>query len=436
MRCTIPAGYHRRVPRPNHDTELPGYDAALQRVLAMVPTLDAEPVPLTEAAGRVLRSAVRADRDLPPFNRATMDGFALCAASYQAGRDYTVVGESPAGHETPIATADIDPATHALRIATGAPVPAPFDTVIPVERSTALDGDRVRFDAKSLQPGHAIHPRAADANAGDELTAPGTTLGPHHAGIAAAVGAGAGGAAGTAPLHVTRRPRIVILSSGDEVMPADTATNQLAPQQIRNSNGPMLAALLPRLGGHVLRHEHVRDETDETHTVAGRALLDADLVVTTGGVSVGPRDLFPDLWPTLGCNTLLHGVALQPGRPLLVTQHTDTNTLVAGLPGNPVSALVTALLFVAPILRAMLGQTAALPWRRAPLSAAVQPNARREAFRFARFVGDIAEQIKILPWHGSGDLAHTATADAIVRLPMQSEELAPGTPLRFLPLPT
>ncbi|MBB6429730.1 molybdopterin molybdotransferase MoeA [Algisphaera agarilytica] len=416
--------------------DLPDYSQALPEALSCCNPLEAEHVALPKAAARVLREAVTADRDQPPFDRSAMDGFALRADAWAAEKDFRVVGSIPAGGTLPDGL-ELDPQADVVRIATGAAVPRDttgFDAVVQIEKAQVTEGDSptVRFTVEGVKPGMNIHQRGADATAGQEIIPAGTMLRPHHLGIAAAVGAG--------QVSVTRKPRVVILSSGDELRPIDTPLAELEPQQIRNSNGPMLVALLYAMGCEVVRQEHVVDEAQAVTEACTQAVADADLVITSGGVSVGQRDLFPATWPTLGYETVLHGVKMQPGKPVFVAKPQGDRSAkpqaacVIGLPGNPVSVLATAHLFAWPMVRRMLGLDPVLPWRRVWLSTPTKPNARREAFRAARFVGETREQVEVLPWQGSGDLSHTATAEGWVRLPASNTELHAGTPLMFLPL--
>ena len=408
---------------------LPNYDQALGTVLDGVVELEPEPAPLADAAGRVLREAVVADRDQPPFERSAMDGFAVSSAHWRAGQAWRIAGAVPAGAAW---MGVADPARDVVRIATGAAVPPPFDAVVQVELATADAATddpaaTVRFDLEHVAPWRNVHRRGADAAVGDPLIAAGTRLGPHHLALAATAGV-------TRPA-VTRRPRVVVLSSGDEVVTPTTPTDALGPQQIRNSNGPLLVALLGRLGAEVIEHAHVPDTADAVADACRSAASRADLVITAGGVSVGERDLFPDAWAALGFETRLHGVAMQPGKPVLSVRGAvnDRPVHVLGLPGNPVSVLVTAHLFAWPLLRALEGDRPALPWRRVWLAEPTKPNPKRNAFRPARLVGDARDQAAVLAWRGSGDLSHTAAADGLLALPAADAELAPGQPMRFLP---
>jgi molybdopterin molybdotransferase len=397
-------------------TDLPDYRAALDLALAAArPLDDTETVPLAEADGRVLAVAIVADRDLPPFDRAQMDGYALRAGEVGVVEAWPVSAVVPAGAAPP----DAVPPGTCVRIATGAMLPADVDTVIQHERSDR--GDPVRFTIDAVDAGHAVHPRGADAKAGATLVAAGTRLGPHHLGLAAAVGA--------ATPVVRTRPRAIVLTSGDEVRGVE---DDVAVHQIRNSNGPQTLALLRRCGAEGVAHRHVMDEPEPTASAVGAALAEADLVVTIGGISAGERDHFPGAFDAHGVERNLHGAAIQPGKPVIAGR-APGGAVVVGLPGNPVSSLACACLFAWPIVRRLLGLDPALPWRTVENGAPVRPNPKRRAFRPARLDGD--GRACVPAWAGSGDLAHTAETDGLLELPVQREEVAPGTPLPFLPWP-
>jgi molybdopterin molybdotransferase len=311
------------------------------------------------------------------------------------------------------------PPGHCVAIATGAPLPADTDTVIPHEQSDR--GDPVRFTVTSIETAHAVHPRGADARAGDSLVPAGTLLGPQHLGLAATVG--------RQQLVVAARPRATVLTSGDEVRPVDAVPE---PHEIRNSNGPMVSALLRRIGAEPVACRHVTDDPDLTAAAVTEALGHSDLLVTVGGVSVGRRDYLPEAFTAQGVSTVLHGAAIQPGRPLLAGR-APTGAIVIGLPGNPVSALACTCLFCWPVVRAQLGLPPLLPWRPVTLAEAVRPNATRRAFRPAMILED--GRVRVPAWAGSGDLTHTTPTDGLVELPIQAEAVAAGTVLRFLPWP-
>ena len=396
---------------------LPDYDAAIQAALSMVhPIVATESIPLDRALGRVLAEDILADRDVPPFHRAQMDGYALRAQDYRPDTPFPVVGHVAAGMPGTIAV----PPGSCVSIATGAPLPPDVDAVIQHELSDRQDP--VHFSAEDLAPGNAVHPRGADASDGAMVVSSGTVLAPHHLGILAAVG--------STTVACVRPPRVTLLTSGDEVRSPDDA---VATHEIRNSNQIQLIALFQRMGAAIARAEHLPDDEARTVDTVARALDDSDLVVTVGGVSAGTRDFFPIAFDAANVRRAVKGAAIQPGKPVVVGA-AEHHSMVVALPGNPVSALACACLFAWPVLRALQGLPPDLPWRTIKLAESVRPNARRRAFRPARLCAD--QNSAIVPtWHGSGDLIHTATTDGLVRLPVQSEPVEPGTALSFLPWP-
>ena len=401
-------------------TGLPDYDEALRLALTGIDAItDIEIIRVADSSGRVLAAPIVADRDLPSFNRSQLDGYALRAGDLGRVETFPVVASIAAG-----SLADVTVETgRCVKIATGAPLPDDVDTVIGHEMSDR--GDPVRFTIRSIDPGHAVHPRGADAVTGDTLVTNGTVLGARHLGIAAAVG--------TDRIEVVRRPRVVLLTSGDEVVATGAP---VATHQIRNSNGPMITAMVQRIGGGPVEHRHVVDDRQESIEAVAAALDHADLLITVGGISAGDRDHFPAGLAAGGVTLSVHGAAIQPGRPVMVGR-TAGGTVTLGLPGNPVSALACTCLFGWPIIHRLLGIDTALPWRWVELAEPVKPNPRRRAFRPAILVAaeSNGERIRVPAWAGSGDLAHTAPTDGLLELPPQPEPVAAGTKLRFLPWP-
>ena len=358
-----------------------------------------------------------------------MDGFAVRSGSLTPSRlpicGTVAAGAPPATFRRPLAPGSV------MRISTGAPLPEGADAVVPIEQATVDpddDAPMAAFSVGSVDAWSNVHRQAVDARAGQVVLKAGTLLGPHHLAVAATVGA--------VELAVAERPRVALLTTGDEVRPAELPTEQLEPQQIRNSNGPMMAAFLGAIGTELVMQRHVLDDADQTETAARDALSQAHCVITAGGVSVGTRDRLPGAWRSLGCETVLHGVAIRPGKPLLVVtgKLNHAAPLVIGLPGNPVSVLTTAHLFVWPVLVKMMrgdSESTTLPWRDVVLADPVSAQRQREVFRTARLCN--LSRVQVIPWHGSGDLMHTAHADGFVRLPRQDAPVPEGTTLRFLP---
>ncbi|MDP6602247.1 MAG: molybdopterin molybdotransferase MoeA, partial [Phycisphaerales bacterium] len=283
-------------------SELPGYDDALQRVLAAVrPIEEAQRVSLAKSVGRVLALDIIADRDLPPFDRSQLDGYAVVAESIKTGVSLPVSGTIAAGT---MASEPMPPAT-CMAIATGAPLPSGSDAVVGHEDTDC--GDPVRFACIGVSPGAAVHPRGADARDGACLIEAGTMLAPQHLGIAASCG--------VCEMDVRRRPRCVVLTTGDEVVPV---TKTPSDCQIRNGNAPMLMAALDAMGAEVCAAVHLPDTVDDTNAAVGEAIERCDLVVTVGGISEGARDHVLGAMHAAGGEVVLRKAAIQPGKPITV----------------------------------------------------------------------------------------------------------------------
>jgi molybdopterin molybdotransferase len=310
-------------------------DDARARVLAAVEQpLPAEDVAVHEALGRVLAEDVAAEHDVPAFANSAMDGFAV--RSGPAGRTLAIVGESRAGAPAAVVVGDGE----AVRISTGAALPDGADAVLQIERAT-VDGVRVTLD-DDVDPGRNVRPAGDDLRAGATILAAGTRLGAAEIGLAVACG--------RATVACARAPRVVVLATGDELV---APGSRLGPGQLHETNGLTLAALATQAGAHVVRSEVVPDTEAATRAAIARALDEVDVLVLSGGVSVGPHDHVKPALEALGVDEVFWRVALRPGRPTWFG--TRGRTLVFGLPGNPVSAMVTFLLFARPALAALQG---------------------------------------------------------------------------------
>ncbi len=317
-------------------------EQARATVLAQAKPLGEELVAVSAALDRVLAREIMAAGDVPPFACSAMDGYAIKAGA--AGRLLDVVGESRAGAPAPGSVQT----GQAIRISTGAAVPEGAEAVIRQEDVGEHQG-QIRTEADS-PPGINVRAAGEDLHRGRRVLAAGTRLGP--AELGAAVGAGTGA------LAVARRPRVAVLSTGDELR---APGEPLGPGEIHNSNAPMLRSLAIRCGAEPLAAERLRDDFEQTRAGLAAALQGADVVVVSGGVSVGPHDHVKPALAALGVQELFWGVALQPGKPTWfgVSERPSGpapgRQLVFGLPGNPVSCVVTFTLFVRPALAAMQG---------------------------------------------------------------------------------
>jgi molybdopterin molybdotransferase len=387
---------------------------ALANVLERVQVLPAETVRLEDAAGRVLAEPASARADLPPFPSSAMDGFAVRAE--ETPGTFPVVAEVAAGSpsSSPL------PVGGAAAIATGGAVPDGANAVVPIERTVSSDG-RVEI-SEPVRPGAHIRPRGGDVHEGDAVVARGTRLG------AAQIGALA--AAGVAEVRCSRRPRVAVLATGSELR---SPGEELGPGQIFESNRAMIAAALASAGAEIERLPVVADD-DEAHREAIEHGLGADVLVTSGGVSVGPHDLVRRIESELGVEEVFWGVAIKPGKPL--SFGTRGTTLVFGLPGNPVSSLVGSLVFVRPALLALQGATDPGPaFDTGRASVPLRRNAQRDEFVRARRIFD-EHGVALEPVTGqeSHMIVRAAAADALVHVPRGSGEIEAGSAVRYLAL--
>ncbi len=386
-------------------------DALLDAATALVKEpLDVQPCALDDAAGRTLAQPLLADRDHPPFNRAAMDGYALRHAEH--ADTMTCVGRIDAGADVHITA----PAGACVAIATGARVPNGLDTIVQHEWTRTTDKS-ITFQ-RMADIGSNIHLQGADAIAGTQLLPKATMLDTVALGLASACG--------ETSLHVRRHPTVAVCTSGDEVV---AATDTPAAHQIRNSNGPMIASLVRRLGAMVQSTTHLRDDADAVLAPLADLVAPADIIVTTGGISEGQRDVIAAAFDDLGVTWTIIGATVKPGRPIRLGMLGET--IVVCLPGNPVSALVMGSLVLSRICEAMLGR-APKPWTPTPLVEAVNPNPRRTLIRPCHVMNGA---ICIPTWQGSGDLVHAAGTHGVVRVPMQDEPIPAGALLPFCPWP-
>lgn len=391
-------------------------DEALNRILARVPAVSAETVALGAAAGRVLAAPVVAGHDQPPFHASAMDGYAMRADDVAEGVWLKVIGMSQAG----AGFAGTVGAGEAVRIFTGAPLPTGTDTVI-MQEEAERNGDLVRFTSPA-RLGHSVRPRGYDFSNGQTILEAGTRLGALQLAVAAAANAGV--------VDVARRPSVALLATGDElVLPGSV----LGPDQIVASNSVGLSAMLAPFAGAVTDFGIARDVRAELDaTLDAIFASEPDVVVTTGGASVGEHDLVQAALLDHGVTLDFWRINMRPGKPLMFGAR--GKTLVFGLPGNPVSAMVTAELFIKPALRRWLGLADVEPLRLPLLGPTPANTARRHFMRARIVVRDGLTGLLPISETDSGHTSSLAAADALIVQPEFDPGQQAGTIVSALPI--
>ena len=381
-------------------------EEAQARLLALAAPLSIERLPVTEALGRYLAEPLTARRTQPAAAMSAMDGYAVRAADLPG--PWSIVGESAAGHPF----GGVVSAGQTVRIATGALVPAGADTVL-IQENCVRDGALLALiaDAAPAAPGQHIRRAGNDFSQGQTLLAAGTRLGPAQLGLALT--------GGHRLLAVHRRPRVTIIDSGDELSIDPEAC---AVHQIPASNGVMLAALVAGLPAEVTHGPPVPDQLAAL-VAAFDAAASADVIVTSGGASVGDHDLLRPALAQWGAEVDFWRVAIKPGKPLLVARKGPT--LVLGLPGNPVSSMVTAQLFLLPLLRTLLGAAAPLP-RPISLVLAGELPAGGDRHEFLRGQAG-GSAVRAVSQQDSGAIAALAASNCLIDRPAHAAALSAGS---------
>ena len=420
-------------------SELLNYEQAAAKVSAYARKLrhQVEPaseiVELSRAQGRVLSSPLVADQDQPSFSRSTRDGYACRAAEISQHKPLPLVGSTHAGQSPsrPLPQAAV------WEIMTGAPVPAGADAVVMLEH-VEKSGKTVRLlPPRTMDVGDNIVAQGAQARRGEELLPSGTTLGFAQVALAASCG--------SASLSVYARPRVTILTTGDELVPIEAAPG---PGQIRNSNASMLAELVANAGGEPTVLPAAADTNQALDKALAKALK-ADMLLISGGVSAGKFDLVEPALARLRARFLFTGVRIQPGKPLVFgdlpwSTGAESDDGVKrlpffGLPGNPISSAVTFLLFGAPVMTALAGSHEPRP--RFMLAQLARDTDRRGKPGLTRFLpalcdfnasGGRVPLVETVQWHGSGDLSAFARSNCFLVVPEDAGFLAAGSTVRVL----
>ncbi|MBT0956487.1 molybdopterin molybdotransferase MoeA [Alphaproteobacteria bacterium KMM 3653] len=386
-------------------------EEALERVFDLLSPLGAEDCPIAEAAGRILAAPIIATRNQPPFAASAMDGYAVKSAEVHPGASFRVIGQSAAGAGF---TGAIGPG-EALRIFTGAPVPEGADRIV-IQEDTIQTSSGITL-RDTLDEAPYIRPAGNDFKAGEQIEAP-ARLTPSLISLAASMGA--------RNLQVARRPVVAVMATGDElVMPGEVP----AEDQIIASNTLGLAALL-REEGAIVRALPIARDNAENLTAAFHLAKGADLIVTTGGASVGDHDLVRPVAASLGMEPAFYKVAMRPGKPLMAGRVLDIPMI--GLPGNPVSSMVCGHVFLRPAIRLMLGLGAApLPRRRVALAAPVGANGPRAHYMRATLTAD---GVTAATRQDSALLSVLAGANALIHRPPHDPAQPAGVMVEVLDL--
>ncbi len=389
--------------------------AAVLRAVTPLPTVR---LPLEKAFGFVLRETIRADRPLPPFNRSAMDGYAVRYADLAKGvRRFRRAGTLEAGN----AWRGKARPGECLKIMTGAPVPAGFDAVEQVEKSKT-GGEYVELFTEAPERWQHIHRMGADCINGARLIAPGDPLTPGRVAVAASVGA--------ASVTVTRAIRVAVIATGNELV--DTA-QEPAPYQIRDSNSRFLLARLAEIPWAATTFCGViQDDPRALRRALAAAMKKNDVLIVTGGVSMGERDHVPGVLTECGVQNHLYKSAIRPGKPIWFG--IKGKTAVFGLPGNPVSVAATFREFVLPALRKMAGFGVAVPPAlRLPLMFPARKKHALREFRVGCYVDGGASVVPVPGYQGSGDFVSAARSDGLIVIPEEARELPAGTVVEFHP---
>lgn len=381
------------------------------RIASLVHPVATEQVPLAEATGRVLREPVVADRDLPPFDRVMMDGYAIRYADWSADALFHIRGTALAGSpRTRLPHAD---GRTACEVMTGAPLPEGADTVVPFE-DTRRDGGTFHLTDPHVEPGQFIHRQGSDFSKGTPLLSPGTRLRAVEIGIAASCGC--------ARLSVSKQPVVTIFGTGDELVPVESTP---AAHQIRRSNAQVIASALDVAGAAATTIGHLSDAVKEEQAKLEQAITDSEIVVISGAVSKGRLDWIPGFLDEIG-ECLFHGVRQRPGKPMGVWRARNGATIFA-LPGNPVSTLVCTHRYVIPFIAACSG----CPVPRVNVRLLEPFSFDRPLTLFLPVKREVSGCVSPAPVNNSGDYASLAGTDGLIELPSTENHWTAGTVARF-----
>ena len=388
-------------------------DQALEILQGSASPLGVVELPLAQALGHALAEEIRADRPLPPFNRVTMDGFALRAADLQSKeQQFDIIGILGAGEDPDVPLGE----NQAIQIMTGAALPETADAVIQIELAS-IEGDKVRFDLDSIAAKKNVAQKGEDAQEGQLFFSPGEVITPSMAAFLASVG--------KANVQVYRKPTMAVLSTGTEILPVE-ATPKF--YQIRDCNSWTIQGMSAALG---LESQSLGIALDEEKDLKEKikAGLEADVLVLSGGVSMGEFDLVPKILQESGVAQVFHKVFLKPGKPIWFGRH-ETG-FVFGLPGNPVSVQACFKLFTEPLLLGLMGHKNP-GWGSfwLPLAGDIKKKTEREQFTPAKIEKNALAEVRI---QGSGDFSNLVQSTGMLRMPAEARLLHRGELVEFIP---
>lgn len=392
------------------------FSEALDKILSEVRIYPSEIVSLDQTLGRVFAEDIVADRDYPPFHRSAMDGFALNSKLYTPNQIYPYQRELPAGMSM-----DLEPNEKAIRIMTGAPVPEGFDLVIKIEDAnlSELNGQKqVSFSLKDAKPWQNIAKQGEDVKNNQLVLPKGNQIGTSEFSLLASLG--------KEKVSVVKAPKIHIISTGNEVVPIQTSP---LPYQIRDSNSYTITSILSKYKIQPESVTHVPDlESEITEQI--QKGLEADILILSGGVSMGSMDLVPSILQRLGVELIFHKAAIKPGKPIWFGKR--KNTIVFGMPGNPFSVQTCSRIFLEPFLRKSLGQNQ-LPSYILPFSTYKQRKGGLTEFFPVRLETRDKTYLTPLAFNGSGDIRAGIFSDGLAIFPGELSQIQRGDMIEFLP---
>ena len=385
-------------------------------ILAAMPAFETEAVPVQASTGRVLQQVVKAERDQPPFDRVTMDGIAISHDEFANGTRSFPVQATQAAGDAPLT---LDPG-NAIEIMTGASLPEGADCIVPVERISVNDGAAEIEAGYGAEQHQFVHHRGSDHKKGSHLLSPGSRISPMDIAII--------NSCGLTDVDVSKRPSISAISTGNELVPAG---EPIEPHEIRMSNGPAVVAMLEEHGYNDCEHDHIRDEPDVLRERIGKYLNDANVLILSGGVSMGKADYVPDVLKDLGVDVVFHKISQRPGLPMWFGVGPKQQAVFA-LPGNPVSTVVCCRQYVVPALDAASGLQEKPP-EFASLTQDVKFEPKLTCFLPVKLMSNIAGQVLAMPVHTntSGDFASLSGTDGYVELTREESDFPAGTGARL-----